>query len=102
MRIQRLLAVVGIAAALGTPAALGAEGDQPRGSVPPGTSQDGSRPDQGAIKGGSIERNKDADRAPEARPEIERCRDLEGTLRSQCIADAHKNEPSAPGRGKNP
>ncbi|MGH8665661.1 MAG: hypothetical protein ACREUX_15470 [Burkholderiales bacterium] len=94
--------MLGIAAALGAPAALGAESDQPRGSVPPGTSQDGSRPDQGAIKGGSIERKKDADHGPDARPEIERCRDLEGTLRTQCIADARKNQPSGPGRSKNP
>ncbi|MPZ43785.1 MAG: hypothetical protein GEV05_10340 [Betaproteobacteria bacterium] len=102
MRIRRMLAVLGIAVALGAPTAFGAEGGQPRGSVPPGASKDGSRPNEGAIKGGSIERKKDADRAPEASPDIERCRDLEGTLRSQCVADARKNERSDPGRSKNP
>jgi hypothetical protein len=95
MRARRALAVLGVAGALVVPAASAAQGDERRGSVPPGTSQDGSRPNEGAIKGGSIERKKDADRALEpggASPELERCRDLEGTLRSQCLADARKEK----------
>ena len=96
MCLRRVLAVLGIAGVLVAPAALGAEPDERRGSVPPGTSQDGSGPSEGAIKGGSIERKKDDERTLDPKtsssvgPEIERCRDLEGTLRSQCLADARK------------
>ena len=89
MRARRVLLAMGVALVLSAQPAIGADGDGRRGSVPPGTSQDGSRPDEGAIKGGSI----DAKRGERSR-EIERCRDLEGTLRQQCIADARENNPS--------
>jgi hypothetical protein len=95
-----MLAALGVAGVLVLPAAFGAEGDDGRrGSVPPGTSQDGSRPNEGALKGGSLERKKDADRAQEpgsSAPELERCRDLEGTLRSQCLADARNKDKNKP------
>ena len=90
--------VVGItlAAVLGISAVAGAEDGERRGSAPPGTSQDGSRPDQGAIKGGSIEGTKGADRVRERSRNDQRCRDLEGTLREQCVTDARKAKGSEP------
>lgn len=51
-----------------------------RGSMPPGTSQDGSRPADGAIKGGSI--------LPGERsgvPTKAKCEDLAGSLREDCL-----------------
>ncbi len=45
-------------------------GDADRGSPPPGLSQDGGRPAEGAIKGGS-----------------QRCYELQGSPREQCLAD---------------
>ncbi|HEU5176802.1 MAG TPA: hypothetical protein VFU24_05065, partial [Burkholderiales bacterium] len=51
-----------------------------RGSMPPGTSQDGSRPADGAIKGGSI--------LPGERsgvPTKAKCEELTGSLREDCL-----------------
>jgi hypothetical protein len=69
--------------------------DAGRGSTPPGTSQDGSSAAEGAIKGGSIAPGESAG-VPDAAPvpktpserAVNRCRDLEGTLREQCFKDA--------------
>lgn len=95
---RHMVVGLALAAVLGISAAMGAENGERRGSAPPGTSQDGSRPDEGAIKGGSIDGTKGADKALERSREVERCRDLEGTLREQCVADARKRERSDPGR----
>lgn len=62
-------------------------GDEGRGSTPPGTARDGSRPSDGAIKGGSIlpgetagvPDSKSSDRA------LERCKELTGSLREECL-----------------
>jgi hypothetical protein len=65
----------------------------PRGSVPPGSAADGSRPADGAIKGGSIlpgERGgvpQSTERTPEQR--VAKCNELSGVLRDQCLRDAH-------------
>lgn len=51
-----------------------------RGSTPPGVSQDGSQPSDGAIKGGSI--------LPGERsgvPGRQKCQELMGTLREDCL-----------------
>ncbi len=56
--------------------------DAGRGSIPPGTSQDGSSAAGGALKGGSIAPRESTGRA------INRCKDLQGTLREQCLRDA--------------
>jgi hypothetical protein len=93
MNGRLLAATLGFAAALSVSAAVGAESDGGRASVPPGTSQDGSRPNEGAIKGGSIEGKKRSDDALEQRRQAERCRDLEGTLREQCLRDARSDRP---------
>jgi hypothetical protein len=66
-------------------------GDATRGNIPPGTSQDGSRPADGAIKGGSTiapgERAGVPDQAPSATKSerLARCDELTGVLREQCL-----------------
>lgn len=61
-----------------------------RGNVPPGTSADGSRPADGAIKGGSIvpgERGGTPESSTAATPErrIAKCNELSGVLRDDCL-----------------
>jgi len=90
MRARQVLVVIAIATM--PCAALAAEGDDKRGSTPPGISQDGSRPSEGAIKGGSLDVKKGREGAGGPQLEIDRCRDLEGTLRTQCIEDARKKD----------
>ena len=51
-----------------------------RGSIPPGTSQDGSRPADGAIKGGSILPGETS-----GVPGKKKCEELTGTLREDCL-----------------
>lgn len=82
-------------------AAAQANGDADRGSTPPGLSQDGARPAEGAIKGGAIAPGesggmpKKGPVAPRADTPgaggtasgVQRCYQLEGTLREQCLAD---------------
>lgn len=75
-----------------------AQSDGERGSTPPGLSQDGSRPAEGAIKGGSIAPGESGgmpDKAGSAAAggstsDLARCYQLEGTLREQCLA--HERE----------
>lgn len=78
-----LLAIAAIASALCTAPALAQ--DPVRGSTPPGTSQDGAAPAEGAIKGGAI-RPGETGGVPDNRS-MRRCEDLEGTLREQCLRD---------------
>jgi hypothetical protein len=97
MRTWQLLAVLGVAGTLFAAVAPGAEeGDDKRASTPPGISRDGSRPSEGAIKGGSLDTKKGSEGTAGAHVEIDRCRDLEGTLRTQCIEDARKKEAERP------
>jgi hypothetical protein len=58
---------------------------QDRGSIPPGTSQDGSSAAEGAIKGGAIQ---PGERSGLPEKNLARCRELSGTLREQCLKDA--------------
>ena len=76
-------------------AAAQSAGDGERGSTPPGLSQDGSRPAEGAIKGGSIAPGESAGRPGKAggsaaaggtTSDLARCYQLEGSLREQCLA----------------
>ena len=72
--------------------------DEPRGSVPPGTAADGSRPADGAIKGGSIQPGETGG-LPDER--ARRCKELSGTLREDCLKheqDANTGA-SAPDKG---
>lgn len=66
-------------------------------------SQDGSRPAEGAIKGGSIlpgERGGQPEAAPEASRDerLQRCRELSGSLREECL----RRERSAAGGASTP
>jgi hypothetical protein len=65
-------------------------GDATRGNTPPGKSQDGSGPADGAIKGGSIVPGEKAgipDNAPAVgkNERLSRCDELTGVLREQCL-----------------
>jgi hypothetical protein len=76
MKIPLLIAALVFA---GT--AVAQTGEQ-RGSTPPGTSQDGSRPADGAIKGGTIAPGESGGMPTR---KTERCYDLSGTLREDCL-----------------
>ena len=82
-----------------------ATADAVRGSTPPGISQDGARPAEGAIQGGSLAPgesggvpHKDpggrAGSGGTAKP-AQRCYELKGTLRKQCLADEAVKKDSA-------
>src|SRR5213594_2182325 len=65
-------------------------GDATRGNTPPGRSQDGSGPADGAIKGGSILPGEAAgvpnkDSTTSATQRLKRCDELRGTLREDCL-----------------
>lgn len=91
----------------------GAAGE--RGSTPPGTSQDGSRPSDGAITGGSIVPgetggvpNASSNRLSE-REAANRCKELGGVLREECMRDLGAStggtrapEVTPPGVGRDP
>lgn len=97
-RLFMLLSVAWIAmAGAQTPESTGV-----RGSIPPGTSRDDSRPSEGAIEGGSV-----GGREPGApvlksgralQKETNRCKQLKGVLRDQCLNDLGK----ASARGTRP
>ena len=90
-------------------------GDAARGSTPPGMSQDGSRPAEGAITGGAPivpgesagVPNRDASVSSDER--LKRCYEMSGSLREECLrkersaaggtapADSHRSE--VPGKG---
>ena len=65
-------------------------GDATRGNTPPGVSQDGAKPADGAIKGGSILPGEGAgvpnkDSSTGATQRLKRCDELNGMLREQCL-----------------
>ena len=75
------------------PAFAQTSGEPSRGNTPPGTSQDGSRPAEGAIKGGSIRPGESAGQpntggtAPSSDERLQRCEQLDGKLREDCLKD---------------
>lgn len=73
-----------IVAALSLFAATAYAQDGDRASTPPGMSQDGAKPADGAIKGGSILPGEQSG-VPDARKMRERCEELNGTLREDCL-----------------
>jgi hypothetical protein len=75
MSALQLLIAIGVLAFVSP--VSGQEGQ--RGSIPPGTSRDGSAPGDGALKGGAI--------LPGAKAS-DRCKDLSGTLREDCLRQA--------------
>jgi hypothetical protein len=67
-----------------------ATGDGARGSTPPGMSQDGARPADGAIKGGSSIAPGETGGLPNRKPSDaaeakKRCDEMSGSLREQCL-----------------
>jgi hypothetical protein len=78
--VSRCVSFVLVAAAAGV--ALAQQPGDRRGSTPPGMSQDGSRPGDGAIKGGAITPD-----GPAGTADVNRCKELEGVLREQCLRD---------------
>ena len=73
-----------------SPLAVAQTGDATRGNTPPGMSQDGSRPADGAIKGGTILPGEKAgmpDQSPTATQSerLARCDEMTGLLREQCL-----------------
>jgi|1185.fasta_scaffold46878_2 hypothetical protein len=79
-------------------------GDGARGSTPPGSSQDGSRPADGAIKGGSSIAPGETAGMPKRTPTEsaeaqKRCDQLSGSLRDQCL-EKDRNDAATGGSAK--
>ena len=102
---MRRIAFVAFFSLCGFVSAQGA-GDTDRGSTPPGLSQDGARPAEGAIQGGSIAPGekggmpqKDVGKGAAggaSTSRVQRCYELEGSLREQCLADEALDKAAAP------
>jgi len=93
-----LYPIVVIVAVLGATisASFGQTGEgEKRGSIPLGTSQDGSGPSDGALKGGFLKPAMGASKDPLR--DVNRCKELSGTLREDCLQDL-----SASGAGAAP
>ena len=83
-----LYPIVVIVAVLGATisASFGQTGEgEKRGSIPLGTSQDGSGPSDGALKGGSLK--PDTGTSKEPLRDVNRCKELSGALREECLLD---------------
>jgi hypothetical protein len=85
-----MTAAIVLAGFAGIASAQAQGGQESRGSVPPGTAVDGSRPGDGAITGGSIlpgERGGQpgAARSGDSSDRLKRCNELSGTLREDCL-----------------
>jgi hypothetical protein len=76
-RLFVLVSAFGLAGAV-----LGQTGE--RGSIPPGQSQDGAAPADGAIKGGTILPGETSG-LPDKEKMERRCEELSGTLREDCL-----------------
>jgi len=90
MRSQALIIALFVSA---VPAFAQTTGEPARGNTAPGTSQDGSRPADGAIKGGSIRPGESGGQpniggtAPNSAERMQRCEELNGKLREDCLKD---------------
>ncbi|HET7366430.1 MAG TPA: hypothetical protein VFJ70_22885 [Burkholderiales bacterium] len=90
MRSQALIIALFVSA---VPAFAQTTGEPARGNTPPGMSQDGSGPADGAIKGGSIRPGESAGQpntggtAPSSDQRVQRCEQLDGKLRDDCLKD---------------
>lgn len=91
MKTLQILCALSFPLAMGTAFAQ-STGDSVRGTTPPGMSQSGSSPSEGAITGGQPivpgesagVPNKDIGNGT-TRERIERCYDLTGSLREECL-----------------
>ena len=79
--------------------ALAQTGGEQRGSAPLGTAQDGSRPADGAIKGGTIAPGESGG-MPERTPN--RCYELKDTLREDCLKQQQERGGAAGGASRLP
>lgn len=91
LRISGAIVLVAVAS-LSLAQSPGAAGE--RGSTPPGSSQGGSRPSDGAITGGSIVVPGETGGVPNAgskrpseREAANRCKELSGVLGEECLRD---------------
>jgi hypothetical protein len=65
-----------------------------RGSIPPGQSRDGAAPSEGALKGGAIlpgETGGMRDSPPDQAKIEQRCKELSGTLREDCLRQGRES-----------
>ena len=88
MRKPATLCAIGLlAAVLGatTSVAFGQGEGEKRGSIPVGTSQDGSGPSDGALIGGTLKPDIGASKDPLR--DVNRCKELSGVLREECLLD---------------
>ena len=84
MKVLRLLGVIVVLASTAPVALAQAEREpEKRGSIPIGTSQDGSGPADGALIGGSTQPVLDASRTRA----VNRCKELSGALQEECLQD---------------
>lgn len=80
MNTFRLIVALAVLAFAGAASAQDGE----RGSTPPGKSQDGAAPSDGAIKGGAILPGESGGIPDRAKTQA-RCEELLGTLREDCL-----------------
>ena len=89
MRHPGELCAIGLLAAVlgaATGATFGQAGEsEKRGSIPIGTSQDGSGPSDGALIGGTLK--PDIGKSKEPLRDVNRCKELSGALREECLLD---------------
>jgi hypothetical protein len=99
---RTLVATLLLLPVAGAALAQGPREDPRRGSTPPGASQDGSRPIDGAIRGGSIapEETRGGPVTAPPRHEVERCYQLEGALREGCLRDLGGGTPPPKSRSR--
>ena len=71
--------------AIATGVAFGQGEGEKRGSIPVGTSQDGSGPSDGALIGGTLK--PDIGKSKEPLRDVNRCKELIGALREECLLD---------------
>jgi hypothetical protein len=89
MDSMRLLVVIALAGAASI--AFGEPGEtEKRGSIPIGTSADGSGPSDGALIGGSLDVSK---KTPQNA--VKRCKELSGVLQEECLQDLELSTTSA-------
>ena len=84
---KQLFAMGLLAAVLGatTSVTFGQGEGEKRGSIPVGTSQDGSGPSDGALIGGTLK--PEVGKSKEPLRDVNRCKELIGALREECLLD---------------
>jgi hypothetical protein len=88
--MRLLILILSLIFSLSPALVLAQTGGSTRGNTPPGVSQDGSGPMDGAVKGGSIVPGESAgvpnkDSQTSSTERLKRCDELNGTLREDCL-----------------